>query len=154
MTDTPETANLDQLREIFSAIPHCRELGLKIVSLEPGSASIKLEYQDRLIANPETGVVHGGVISTLLDTVSGLSAMSAISETTPVATLDLRIDYLRPATPGRAIIGAAECFRLTNSVAFIRGAAHHDDDSDPIAHSMGTFMLGAAGFTSEKKKQT
>jgi len=65
--------------------------------------------------------VHGGVISTLLDTAAGLSAMSAVSKTTPVATLDLRIDYLKPTCPGDEIIGEAHCFRLTNCV---RGVAH------------------------------
>jgi uncharacterized protein (TIGR00369 family) len=151
MSDKPQTADLDQLREIFSAIPHCQELGMEIVSLDPGKAVIRLEFQDRFVANPKTGVVHGGVVSTLLDTVSGLSTMTAITETVPVATLDLRIDYLKPARPGEAIIAKAHCFRLTSSVAFVRGLAHHGDDSDPIAHSMGTFMLGGAGFNSAKQ---
>ena len=150
MTEPSETADLDQLAEIFSRIPHCQELGMVITSLEPGKASIHLEYQERLAANPETGVVHGGVISTLLDTVSGLRAMSAVSATTPVATLDLRIDYLKPARPGDAIIGEANCFKLTNSVAFVRGIAHHGDPEAPIAHSIGTFMLNASGFTSSR----
>ncbi|MBL6932831.1 MAG: PaaI family thioesterase [Rhodospirillales bacterium] len=153
MTDIPKTADLDQLKEIFSAIPHCRELGLEIMSLEPGKASIRLEYQGRLVANPQTGVVHGGVISTLLDTVSGLGAMSAVSETMPVATLDLRIDYLKPASPGDAIIGEAHCFRLSSSVAFVRGVAHHGDSNDPIAHCVATFMLGGAGFNSSRQGQ-
>lgn len=153
MTETEKTADLEQLREIFLAIPHCQELGLKIMSLEPGKSTIALEYQDRLAANTETGVVHGGVISTLLDTVSGLCTMAAISETTPIATLDLRIDYLKPAKPGETIYGEAHCFKLTGSVAFVRGVAHHGDDSDPIAHSMGTFMLGGAGFNSSKKER-
>ena len=153
MTDTPQTADLKQLAEIFQAVPHIQELGMEITALEPGKASLRLDYQDRLIANTETGVVHGGVISTLMDTVSGLSAMSAVSEITPVATLDMRIDYLKPARPGNAIIGEADCFRLSNSVAFVRGLAHHGDSSDPIAHCIATFMLNAAGFTSSKSER-
>ncbi len=153
MTEIAKTADLDQLREIFSAIPHCREMEMEIVSLEPGKAGISLPYQKRLVANTETGVVHGGAVSSLLDTVSGLCAMSAVTDTTPVATLDLRIDYLKPAHPGETIIGEADCFRLSGTVAFIRGVAHHGDQSDPIAHSMGTFMLGGAGFTSEKQEK-
>ncbi len=105
MTDIPKTADLDQLKEIVSAIPHCRELGLEIMSLEPGKASSRLEYQGRLVANPQTGVVHGGVISTLLDTVSGLGAMWAVRGTKPGATLDLRIEYLKTDRPGDEDIG-------------------------------------------------
>lgn len=143
-----ETADLNQLRDMYAAIPHCRELGLEITSLEPGFAAMRLEYDERLIANPETGVVHGGVISTLLDTVSGLTAMSAISATTPVATLDLRIDYLKPARAGKTIFAEGDCFRLASSVAFVRATAHHGDNTDPIAHCMATFMLNSAGFAS------
>ena len=153
MTDSPDTADLKQLADIYNQIPHCRELGLEITSLEAGKAALRLEYDNRLAGNPETGVVHGGVISTLLDTVSGLSAMSAVSSTTPVATLDLRIDYLKPADPGNAIIGEADCFRLNKSVEFVRGIAHHGDSNDPIAHCVGTFMLNAAGFTSSGPEQ-
>lgn len=109
---------------------------------------MRLDYHERLAGNPETGVVHGGVISTLLDTVAGLTAMSAVSPTTPVATLDLRIDYLKPARPGDAIFADADCFRLSSSVAFVRATAHHGDNTDPIAHCIATFMLNAAGFTS------
>ncbi|MBT4933088.1 MAG: PaaI family thioesterase [Rhodospirillaceae bacterium] len=144
----PETADLNQLAEMFSKIPHCREMGINITALEAGRTSMRLDYHERLAGNPETGVVHGGVISTLLDTVAGLTAMSAVSATTPVATLDLRIDYLKPARPGDAIYADADCFRLSRSVAFVRATAHHGDNADPIAHCIATFMLNAAGFTS------
>jgi len=148
----PQTADLKQLAEMYAAIPHFRELGLHITALEPGKAAISLDYQDRLVGNPETGVVHGGVISTLLDTLSGLAAMSAIAANTPMATLDLRIDYLKPARPGKAIFAEADCFRRTNSVAFVRAAAHHGDNNDPIAHCIATFMLNSAGFIAAREK--
>mgnify|MGYP006424494017 FL=1 len=64
----PETADLNQLAEMFSKIPHCREMGINITALEAGRTSMRLDYHERLAGNPETGVVHGGVISTLLDT--------------------------------------------------------------------------------------
>ncbi|NQU57968.1 MAG: PaaI family thioesterase [Rhodospirillales bacterium] len=147
----PETTDMKQLTKMFEAIPHCRELGLTITSLAPGKASLSLGYQDRLAGNPETGVVHGGVISTLLDTIAGLTAMSAVPATTPVATLDLRIDYLKPARPGMTIFAEADCFRLTSSVAFVRAAAHHGDNTDPIAHCMATFMLNSVGFTTDSQ---
>lgn len=141
-----EPIDLKQLAEMYEAIPHCRELGLEMTSLAPGKACMSLAYQDRLAGDPASGVVHGGVISTLLDTVAGLAAMSAVPAHTPVATLDLRIDYLKPARPGETIIGEGECFRLTSSVAFVRATAHHGDAEKPIAHCMATFMLNAAGF--------
>ena len=57
------------------------------------------------------------------------------------ATLDLRVDYLRPATPGKTIIGRGECYRVTKSVGFVRGLAHDGDSTDPVAHVAATFMF-------------
>jgi acyl-coenzyme A thioesterase PaaI-like protein len=60
----------------------------------------------------------------------------------PIATLDLRIDYLRAGDAGRDVVCRASCYKLTRNVAFTRAVAYHDDEADPIATSMGTFMIG------------
>jgi acyl-coenzyme A thioesterase PaaI-like protein len=57
------------------------------------------------------------------------------------ATLDMRVDYLRPATPGKRIVGRGECYGTTRSVGFVRGMAHDGDPGDPVAHVTGTFMF-------------
>ena len=57
---------------------------------------MRVAYRAELVGNPETGVVHGGVITTLLDSVCGLAVFSSFTQMRPVATLDLRIDYLKP----------------------------------------------------------
>ena len=60
----------------------------------------------------------------------------------PIATLDLRIDYLRPAEPGQDVIAVATCHHMSKNVAFVRATAFHDPDGEPIATAVGTFMLG------------
>jgi uncharacterized protein (TIGR00369 family) len=147
---SPATPDLDHLRAVFDAIPHCREMGLRVDDVASGSARMVLAYRDDLIGNPETGVLHGAVVTTLMDTAAGLAAMASVPDGTPVATLDLRIDYLKPATPGEAVIGEAECYRVTSSVAFVRGVAHHGDATAPIANCAASFMLGSAGFAPRK----
>jgi len=144
MSDTP---HLTLLATIFEGIPHCRELGLKIVTLEPRRAVISLEYSERLIGNPQTGVIHGGVVSTVIDTAAGLAAAASVPAETAVATLDLRLDYLKPASPGKAVICEAECYKLTRSVAFVRAFAHQGDRDNEIAHCVASFMLNSAGFS-------
>jgi uncharacterized protein (TIGR00369 family) len=87
-------------------------------------------------------VLHGGCITALLDACSGAAVFAALTEWKPIATLDLRIDYLRAGEVGKTIVARAHCYKTTRNVAFTRAAAFHDDESDPIATSMGTFMIG------------
>ncbi len=142
--------DLDYIAKIFENIPHCRAMGMKVVELRHGKGFMYIDYSKRLVGNPETRVVHGGVITALLDTIGGIVVMSSVPENTPIATLDLRIDYLRPATPGKRILASAECYRVTENIAFVRGLAYHDIDGNPIANCTGTYMLGSTGFASTK----
>ena len=68
------------------------------------------------------------------------AALVLADEDGRAATLDLRVDYLRPATPGRRIVGRGECYGLTKSIAFVRGTAHDGDADDLVAHVTGTFI--------------
>ena len=119
-------------------------MGIEVLSLEDGRATVRLPYRDDLVGDLDTGVLHGGAITTLMDTCSGMACFMGLPAVDSMATLDLRIDYLKPATPGRDVIAAAECVKVTRSVVFVRGVAYHDDPSEPVASSAGTFMLGTA----------
>ncbi|MEZ4360604.1 MAG: PaaI family thioesterase [Kofleriaceae bacterium] len=128
-------------RAFIDSVPHNHALGMEVLTMEAGGALFRLPYREDLIGNPDTGVLHGGVITTLLDACSGAAVFAALPRLMPVATLDLRVDYLRPAEPGRAVLAHATCYKLTRNVAFTRAVAYHDDRDDPIASSVGTFML-------------
>jgi uncharacterized protein (TIGR00369 family) len=133
-------------QEWFSdTIPHSKALGLKIIAVRRGFGSMQLDWREELVGNPETGVLAGGPLTALMDSCCGMSVATMLQEPAPFATLDLRIDYVRPAEPGRAVIAEAECYRITRSVAFTRAFAHHGDAKDPIAAAAGTFMLGTKG---------
>lgn len=138
---------------LLDTIPHAKALGLTLVDIWYANAVIKLPYSDQIIGNPETGVIHGGAVTTLLDNVSGVAVFCTIEEPTATATLDLRIDYMRAATPGKDIIAHAHCYKLTRNVAFVRGVAYEDDENDPIASSAGAFMLGTKGNRFNKQKE-
>lgn len=133
-------------------VPHAKAVGLALVSVEKGTAIVKLPYDDHLIGNPDTGVVHGGVITTLLDNCCGIAVGMSLGEMRSIATLDLRIDYMKPATPKLDIFARAECYKVTANIAFVRAAAYHVDWSDPIATAVGAFMLDAAGARSPKPR--
>ena len=121
--------------------PHMRELGLRFTDVSEGTVVGELPYRLDLVGDPVSGVLHGGVVTTLLDSTAGAAVLSRLNSPMPIATLDLRIDYLRPSTPRATLRARVECFKLTHHVAFTRGIAYNDDDNDPVASVTGTFML-------------
>jgi uncharacterized protein (TIGR00369 family) len=134
-----------ELLELVNAgaqwVPYNAALGLSAEEAAPEGCTMLLPYREDLIGNPETGVLHGGAITALLDAACGLSVMLRMGVPSRVATLDLRIDYLKPATPPKAVRARAECYKLTRNVAFVRASAYHDDSKDPIASAAGAFMI-------------
>lgn len=141
MTDTQTTDILTLARRFIEAIPHARALGMDLTALGDGRATIVMPYDTRLVGDPATGVLHGGAVSALMDTASGAAVMCHPAAPASTATLDLRIDYMRPASPGQAVTARAECHHVTRSVAFVRVVAVDDDESRPVAMGTGAFTL-------------
>jgi uncharacterized protein (TIGR00369 family) len=132
-------------RQFIQALPHAVSLGMKLEELEEGIAVISMPYDEKLIGDPETGVVHGGAVSALMDTCCGAAVMSHPSNPAGTATIDLRIEYLRAATPGQTITTRAHCYHVTRSVAFVRATAVDEDRDNPVASATGTFTVEDKG---------
>lgn len=128
-------------KQFIETIPHSRELGMRITEIGDGLAVIAMPYDARLIGDPETGVIHGGAVSALMDTCSGAAVMSHPKSPAGTATINLRIDYMRPATPGQTITARAECYHVTRSVAFVRTTALDGDPDRPVASATGAFTV-------------
>jgi uncharacterized protein (TIGR00369 family) len=135
--------------------PYNRELGLLPHAVRTDWCVLKVEYQDALVGDPQTRVLHGGVITTLLDAAFGFAIFVKLPAFRPMATLDLRIDYLKPATPGRAVRGGAGCLKLTPELAFVRGCAYHETAEEPFATAVGIYMFteGRPGLEKEEVVQ-
>jgi uncharacterized protein (TIGR00369 family) len=137
---------MPELEDHLSQIPHAAAIGMSMVSRGPNTCVVRVPYAEHLVGDPDTGVIHGGVITALLDNASGMAVRSepeaSNGEERSMATLDLRIDYMRPAQPREDLFAEAHCYRMTSNVAFVRAIAYHSDRNDPIASSVATFMLG------------
>ena len=123
---------------------HGGRLGIAYHAHGTDWCELKLPYHPDLVGDPASGVLASGPIITLMDMATSFSVWLKRGQFVPHATLDLRVDYLRPARPGQTVIGRGECYRITRAISFIRGQAHDGDPADPLAHVAGTFMLTEA----------
>ncbi|WP_054285842.1 PaaI family thioesterase [Gulbenkiania mobilis] len=141
MTPAPvNPAVLEAMSALFVSLPHCETLGFQYLGTDGRKPVLKVEWREALVGNPGNGVVHGGIITSLVDTTSAIAVTAQLPDFETIATLDLRIDYLKAATPGRAIFCRAECYRLATQIAFTRAVCYHDRPEEPIAHGVATFM--------------
>jgi uncharacterized protein (TIGR00369 family) len=127
--------------ELARRIGHGRALGLEFKGAGDNWAELALPWREELVGVPETGVLASGAIVSLVDTASGTSVWVTLDRFTPIVTVDLRLDYLRPALKGETIVARCECVKVTRRIAFVRGVAHGGDESRPIALSAATFMI-------------
>ncbi|WJS86169.1 PaaI family thioesterase [Paracoccus sp. TOH] len=145
MTDPFSEEQIEQrqriARQFIEVIPHARALGMSFGELSEQGAEIWLPWREDLVGDPRSGVIHGGVISALMDTCCGAAVMVHPTGARSTATIDLRIDYMRAATPGQTIRAKASCYHITRSVAFVRAVATDDDDSRPVASATGAFTI-------------
>ena len=133
-------------RHMVETVPQASALGFKLISVEPSRGSIFTPWREELVGDPDTGVIAGGVITALLDHVCGLAVTSRSLEGgfLSTATLDLRIDYMRPAAPRADVTASAHCDKLTRNNAFVRAHAFDADPEDPLATAQAAFVLKRA----------
>ena len=125
-------------------IPHARALGMTLVRHDDAGCVVRVPYAEHLVGDPDTGVVHGGVLTALLDNACGMAVRPARSDQVEIsmATLDLRIDYMGPAEPYQDILAQAVCYKRTRHIAFVRATAYQTTPEEPIATCVASFMLG------------
>lgn len=104
MTDLPvqldDAEIFESVRRFFEeTIPFNKVLGLRIGHIRRGDVSLLMPFKPELIGNPMVPALHGGALSAMADAAGGAAVFSALPLGDTVSTIDLRIDYLRPAAP-------------------------------------------------------
>ena len=146
MSDLPHDAisgafDPERFFALMRSVGHGRALGLEYRASAEQWIELALPWREELVGVPESGILASGAIVSLIDTAGGASIWMALGKFQPIVTIDLRLDYLRPAIKGETVIARCECYKLTRSIGFVRGVAHGGDEARPIAHATGTFML-------------
>lgn len=129
-------------KQFSDNVPHNRDLGMLVESLRDSSATMRLPYRDLLIGDSERDWIYSSVLYSLADATSGMAVFCALNELTSIATLDLRIDYLRPTQAGYDLIAHATCYRLARQVAFTRCTLRLEGSNEICAIATGTFYCG------------
>lgn len=150
MSDTPEemraklaSGDFDPKAfvELMASHSHGGLIGTRYRDHGADWAEISIDYDETLVGDPETGILASGPVVSLVDTASGLSIWLTAQRFVEIVTIDLRVDYLRPAKVGNSVVARMQCYRATRNIAFVRGQAHDGNADDPIAHATGTFMF-------------
>jgi uncharacterized protein (TIGR00369 family) len=149
MSDVPELDAVERgggfdpgrFFELVRNVGHGRALAVEYRQSAGNWIELALPWREELVGIAEEGIFASGAIVSLLDTCGGASVWMALGHFQPIVTIDLRLDYLRPAIKGETVIARCECYKLTRQVAFIRGTAHGGAPDRAIAQATGTFML-------------
>jgi uncharacterized protein (TIGR00369 family) len=126
-------------QRFIAALPHSRALAMSVETVGEGRAVLSMPWAEHLVGDPRTGVIHGGAVSALMDTAGGAAVLGHPDVKGSTATMDLRIDYMRPATTGQRITAEAVCHTVTRSVAFVRAEAR--DEDGVVAQAHGAFTV-------------
>ena len=141
MSDVPEYMR-EMSQRMVGGTPQSAALGFRFVSVAPARGSLEVPWREDLVGDPDTGVIAGGVVTSLLDHTCGMAISAAAgAEPFSTATLDLRIDYMRPAAPRAGVVAEAHCYKITRTVAFVRAEAWDVDRSDLIATAQAAFVV-------------
>lgn len=148
---------IEIVSRFVALLAHCRQLSLSVKEVSDDHLLIELPYSEQIVGYPETGVIHGGVITTLMDTASGSVVVSTLQQQANsfelCPTLDLRVDYMKPAEPNKPVLCYAQCYKVTSNIAFTRAIAYQDSIDNPIAHGVGSFMRISTDMDSKHFQQ-
>lgn len=135
----------EKAKRFLANLPHCQRLGLTIVSAQENLLYVRLPYANEIIGNPITGALHGGALTTLMDTACGTAVFASLPGFELCPTLDLRMDYMKAAEAGLHLLAEAKVIRITKHVVFTECMVYQEKDNVLIARCTAAFMrIGAA----------
>lgn len=144
---------LQELTKVFTEIPFNRMLGFKVDAIENDRIAMSFDMKPDLVGNIVHGILHGGVISSVIDMAGGVAAIATMvrkhqgkdllelkSLLGKVSTINLHINYLYPGK-GKRFTATAWIMRSGNKICFTRSELRNEEDA-LIATGAGTYLTG------------
>jgi len=139
-----QAARLDEIAGIWNSRAHglIREMDLKIEKVAESKVELRMPFNPDFCVDDEGTLLHGGILTALLDSSFGLANFLATENVQSMSTIDLRVEYLRPAQSRADVIVSAECYHISRHVAFNSGRAWFDAPGKPeVARGSAAFSL-------------
>jgi len=125
-----------RIEDALSTVPFAKLLGIKLDSVEPGDATLSLQIRDDFKQN--AGVVHGGVIASLIDSATAFAIIPLLNHDERTTTVDLTISYLRPLTAG-SMVARGKVLRAGTRLIVV-SAELFDDGRNLAATALSTYV--------------
>jgi uncharacterized protein (TIGR00369 family) len=126
-------------RTIEELIPIHKFLGVELLELRQGYAKVKVPFREEVIGDFRRRRWHGGIIATIMDSVGGIAGGTYFTSLKDkMVTIDLRIDYLKPAEASTIIV-EGEIVRLGKTILVTRMKAYQENDDELISEGKGVY---------------
>jgi len=129
---------------IEQRMPHNKLIGMRLLAVGPGEVTCTVPHGEDLAGDPDAGVLHRGVIISLMDVACGGAVCMRLGRLQPIATIDLRLDSIRTPGPRQSVTARAECYEIVGSLAFVRALAYEGDSRRTVAAAQATFMVSGS----------
>lgn len=141
MSATADEVDVELVERLLTTPAYHKWLGLELLEATYGRVVVGMPYRAEFLADSEGSYVHGGLLATLADVAGDFALITRIGSAVP--TVDLRVDYLRPALPGRYLRGVGTIVRCGRQLG-VTDITVLDDQDKELAVGRGLYATGAA----------
>jgi uncharacterized protein (TIGR00369 family) len=129
----PDEGEFETAEALLRRPPFHKYLGLELEAMDDERVVVRMEHKEELVGNPTIPSIHGGILAALVDLAGGAATFHALGIPTP--TVDLQIDYIRPAIAedGRAHLAEAEIVNIGDTVAFVDVEVRDEQEEKLVA---------------------
>lgn len=128
----------ERAQSVISELPFAKLMGMRLVEMKPDEATIELAMRDDL--RQPSGILHGGVTATLIDTAMAFAVRTRVAPETATATIDLTVHYLRPHIEG-PIVCTAKVVRAGRRIFSVSADVFSQENGKLIATGLSTYTI-------------